>query len=290
MSSVRAANLEDMHSGDRIALGVLTPHAAGGPRAEIEGMAAGHVRVHVSRTRSPQSCASSDAGPSTLPADLRARAAPAALDQAAAALPPALDVLAFASTSTAYAIGYDDECALVRRLRQRWGLPVCTPTLSAVSALRSHGMKRISLVHPPWFGPALNALGVDYFRSQGFDVIEAQLADLPDDTTRIEPTALVDWVTQHLSHRAEAVVIGGNGFRAAPVIHELESRTGCLVLEANQVLLKSVLDHVAAAVPIHGFGTLFDDLTQCRDRTGGHQRPYLVLPTVHLARNTRIER
>lgn len=56
---------------------------------------------------------------------------------------------------------------------------------------------------------------------------------------------VVEWVAQHLCHRAEAVFIGGNGFQAVPAIHHLERRTGRLVLEANQVLL--------------WFGMLFDD-------------------------------
>jgi hypothetical protein len=46
-------------------------------------------------------------------------------------------------------------------------------------------------------------------------------------------------------------------------------------------------------VPFHGFGTLFDDLTQCRDRTRGHQRPSAAITGVtnsHLAHIPRSER
>jgi maleate isomerase len=198
-------------------------------------MAPGRVRVEVSRIRK-------------------------VLDEAASKLPPGVDVLALASTGSGYALGHDEESALVKRLHERWELPVCAASRSAVSALRSRHVERISLVHPPWFGRSLNQLGAEYFRRQGFDVVDARLADLPDDPARIEPAMVVEWVAQHLCHRAEAVFIGGNGFRAARAVHQLERMTGRLVLQANQVLLWSVLESAGAPVAVRGFGMLFDDL------------------------------
>lgn len=257
MLPARAASVGAMKPGNVITVGVLTPHAAEGPRAELRCMAAPHVRVHVSRTENPGSFATPGAEPPTSLADLLARATPAALDEAVSALPrAALDVLVLASTSSGYAMGYDEESALVQRLCERWGLPACATSMSAVSALRAHDIKRVSLIHPPWFGSSLNDLGAEYFRSQGFEVVEALIADLPNDPDLIEPASVVDWISDHLSPRAEAVVIGGNGFRAAPAVQALENRIGRLVLEANQVLLRSVLDSAGAAIAIDGFGRL----------------------------------
>jgi maleate isomerase len=240
-----------------LTVGVLTPHAAPGPDVEMPTMAPGWVRVEVARIWNAPS--RTYAGPTSADG-LRTRAGAAVLDEAASALLPAAEVLAFASTSSGYALGHDEEFALVKRLHERWGVPVCAASLSAVSALRSRHVKRISLVHPPWFGPLLNELGAEYFRSQGFEVVDARLADLPDDPRHIEPAMVVEWVAQHLCHRAEAVFIGGNGFQAARAIHHLERRTGRLVLEANQVLLWSVLESAGAPVAVRGFGMLFDDL------------------------------
>jgi maleate isomerase len=247
-----------MDSGEMITVGVLTPHTAPGPDVEMPNMAPGRIRVEVSRIRNAASCNSGNAG-STSADRLRIHAGAAVLDEAASTLLPAVDVLAFASTSSGYALGYDEEMALVKRLRQRWGVPVCAASLSAVSALRSRRVKRISLVHPPWFGPSLNELGAEYFRSQGFDVVDSRLADLPNDPSQIQPAMVVDWVVQHLHHHAEAVFIGGNGFRAAAAVHHLERRTGRLILEANQALLWSVLENAGAPMAVRGFGMLFDD-------------------------------
>jgi maleate isomerase len=237
-----------------ITVGVLTPHVVDGPRVELQRMAATHVRVHISRTRNP--AYPLDEPPTSI-ADLLARTTPAALDEAVSALPlAALDVLVLASTSSGYAMGYDEESALAQRLSERWGLPACGTSMPAVSALWAYDVERVSVVHPPWFGSRLNELGAEYFRSQGFEVVDALIADLPNDPDRIEPAAVVDWISDHLDPRADAVVIGGNGFRAAPAVQALESRTGRLVLESNQVLLRSILDSAGAAVAIDGFGRL----------------------------------
>jgi maleate isomerase len=197
--------------------------------------------------------------PPATPNDLRAFATPKALDEAASALRPgSFHVLAWASTSSAYVIGHDAESALVERLRARWAVPVCATSGSAVSALRSHGIERISLVHPPWFGHEQNQLGARYFQSQGFEVVDAHLADLANDPDQIEPATVVEWVSQHTRDPAEAVILGGNGFRTAGAVQALEERLGRLVLGANQVLLWSVLRSVGVRADIHGFGRLFD--------------------------------
>ncbi|MGW6195065.1 maleate cis-trans isomerase family protein [Kribbella sp. NPDC055110] len=242
-----------MKPGNVITVGVLTPHAAEGTRAEMRCMAATHVSVHVSRTGEP---------PTSL-ADLAARTAPAVLDEAVSRLPiAALDVLVLASTSSGYAIGYDAESALVQRLGERWSLPAFATSGSTVTALTAYDVQRVSLIHPPWFGSELNELGTEYFRSQGFEVVEALIADLPNDPDRIEPASVVDWISNQVSPRAEAVVIGGNGFRAARAVQALENSIGRVVLEANQVLLRSVLDSAGASVAVGGFGRLLNETIQ----------------------------
>jgi hypothetical protein len=55
----------------------------------------------------------------------------------------------------------------------------------------------------------------------------------------------------------EAVFIACDGFRAARTIEELERRTGQPVLEANQVLLWSILAATGTTIHIQGYGRLF---------------------------------
>ncbi len=241
-----------------ISVGVLTPHAAAGPEAELPDMAPGQVAARVSRIPAPGASVGAPGTPPTSPSGLRSLTQPSALDEATAAfVAGSVDVIGYASTSTGYAIGFDAETTMLERLSQRCGLPVAGTSCSAVAALRAFDVERVALVHPPWFDDELNDLGAAYFRSQKFAVVASGSADLPNDPSRIEPGAIVEWVSRHVSADAEAVFIGGSGFRAVRAIERLEETLGRPVLESNQVLLWSVLTAVRANVEISGYGRLF---------------------------------
>jgi len=72
-----------------------------------------------------------------------------------------VDVLGYASTSTAYALGYDADPRLVERVSGQWDVPVCSTSMSAVGAWRSFHIDRVALVHPPWFGDAVSNLDAE---------------------------------------------------------------------------------------------------------------------------------
>jgi maleate isomerase len=241
-----------------VTVGVLTPHAAPGPEAEFPEMAPGQVETRLARISAPGSAASGEAAPPTSPSGLRALAAPAALDAAAAAFEAgSVQVIAHASTTTAYAIGFDAETEMVHRLAERTGLPVVATGRSAVHALQAQKVQRLAMIHPPWFDEELNELGAAYFRSQGFAVVPHHLTELPNDPSHIEPDAVIDAVSRRDTADPDAIFIGGNGFRAAGAIAALDERLGRLVLESNQVLLWSALIAAGARVDVRGYGRLF---------------------------------
>jgi maleate isomerase len=251
-----------------ISVGVLTPHAAPGPEVELPDMAPGEVDVRVSRIPAPGGTGSAPGTPPTTPSGLRAMTAPSSLDRAQATFPDgSVDVIGYASTSTGYAIGFDAESTMVERLATRWGLPVSSSSLSAAAALQALNVQRVALVHPPWFGEQLNTLGAAYFSSQGLEVVSSESAHLVNDPGRIEPPAIVEWVSGHVSDDAEAVFIGGNGFRAAGAIESLEERLGRPVLESNQVMFWSILAHFPADVVVLGYGRLFGVTPTATDST-----------------------
>jgi len=169
-----------------------------------------------------------------------------------------LDGVAYASTSTAYAIGFDGEAALVSRLSGQLGLPAVAPCESAVLALRVLGAQHVALVHPPWFDAEENDRGTAYFESQGFDVVSSKSAALAQDPARIETSAVYEWTSRNVPDEAQAVVIGGTGFRAAGAIAALEAALDRPVLSANQVLLWNLLAEAGAVLEVTGFGRLFE--------------------------------
>jgi maleate isomerase len=245
--------------GDRvISVGVLTPHASPGPEVEFPDMAGEQVVTRLVRIPAPGGSAEAPGTPPTTPAALREIASPTALNQAAEVLGHGqVDAIGYASTSSGYATGFDAETSMLRHLSREWDVPVAGTSSSAVDALRAFGVQNLALVHPPWFDQELNELGATYFHDQGFTVLESASADLPNDPSLIQPDAVIDWVSRHVGDEAEAVVIGGNGFRAARAIDALERRLGRLVIESNQALLWSILSQVHASVEIRGYGRLF---------------------------------
>jgi maleate isomerase len=240
-----------------IRVGVLTPHAAIGPELEFPEMAPGQVVTCVARVASDTAAAGVGAPPTTL-SGLRALTSPPFLDAAADMLGRcSVDVIGYASTSSAYAIGFDGEADVVSRLTRQLGIPVLATCASAVLALGVLDVERIALVDPPWFDAELNELGAAYFRSAGFEVVSSTSADLTRDPRRIEAAAVVEWTSRHVSDEAEAAFISGNGFRATGAIAELEAALGRPVLTSNQVLLWNLLAHANATFDVSGFGRLF---------------------------------
>ena len=183
-------------TGDRLTVGVVTPHAAAGPEVELPAMTRGRVATVVSRTGPPPEAArapSRTAPPLTPSCAPRPR--PAALDRAAATFrAAALAAVVHASTTTGYVIGRREEAELVERLAQRFDVPAVASCAAAVAALRAHGVERVQLVHPPWFDDEFDELGEAYFRSHGFDAVVTRAVGLPEDPADVDPHAVVDWV------------------------------------------------------------------------------------------------
>ncbi|MEU9377040.1 maleate cis-trans isomerase [Streptomyces sp. NPDC048255] len=244
----------------RVRLGVLTPHADVGPESELRAMAPADVGLHAARVPFGAMGRGGSMGPTIGPAPVRAFAEPPYVDEATALLAAApVAAIAFAFTSSAYALGARGEARMLDRLGARaGGLSVVATCAATTEALRVLGVTRLGLVDPPWFDAALNGLGRDYYRDAGFDVPFAAPCGLPSGQALIRPEALHDWVAARLPDEAEAVVIGGNGFRAVGVIEALEATLGRPVLTANQVLLWAALRAAGAPTDgIGGYGGLF---------------------------------
>jgi maleate isomerase len=112
------------------------------------------------------------------------------------------------------------------------------------------------------FTPEFNQRAAAYFAGQGFEVVGSSSAELAVDPDAIEPDAVRDWVTGHVPERAEAVFIGGNGFRTVEAIDPIEQALGRPVLTANQVLLWHLLAAAHASLSVTGYGRLFARLDE----------------------------
>ena len=231
-------------SGWRARIGVLTPHFDPVPESEFWTMAPEGVSVHCARV---------------LFVDSPTFANPPRIDDATellAAIP--VHAIVFAFTTSSYLLGAEGEEVLKARLEKRSkGIPVLLPCIAAVTALRVLGVRRIALIHPPWFADDVNQAGATYFQEKGFDVAYASQLKPPRKFTEVNPAELYEWVRKQVPTAAEAVFIGGNGLRAIGAISALEKDMGRPVLSANQVAFWYVLRQVGMGVPVNGYGRVF---------------------------------
>ena len=241
-------------------IGVVTPSADLGPESEMRWMAPSQVGIHA--TRVPfGAMAPGGKMDSTIPlGPVRAFAESPQLDEAVELLAAApLHSIAYGFTSSAYVLGAEGEAAMLERLHARSrGMPVVATGAAVVDALRVLGVIRMALLDPPWFDAELNGLGRRYYEAAGFEVVFSSPCGLPSDQKLIRPADLHDWARQHVPETAEAVVIGGNGFRAVGVIEALEATLGVTVVTANQALLWAALTAAGASADlVTGYGRLF---------------------------------
>ena len=244
--------------GYRARIGLLTPNDDAVPESEFWTMAPEGVSVHVGRVRL---------------VDTRTFSDPPHPDDATellAALP--VEAIVFAFTTTSYVLGPDGEQALKARLEKRSnGIPVLLTGAAAVAAFRALGVRRIALIHPPWFADDEQELGVAYFRNQGFEVVYANQMRLrgfsvakPTDPlrkfTEVYPAELYAFARTEVPATAEAVFFGGNGFRAIGMIAALEQELGRPVLTGNQVVFWNALRQAGVRAPVNGYGRVFTTL------------------------------
>jgi maleate isomerase len=203
--------------GWRARIGVLMQPADTGPESELRAMAPDGVSIHAARI--PLRVVA----PGEATQTASAYAEPPWADDAAELLAAApLQAIIFGFTSSSYVRGAAADLALKARLEERTrGIPVVVTCAAAVLALRALGVRRLALIDPPWFSRDVNAKGADYFRSQGLDVVYTAPAGLPKDALAIQPGDVYEYVRVQVPPSAEAVFIGGNGFRAIGVIQAL---------------------------------------------------------------------
>jgi maleate isomerase len=242
--------------GEQLTVGVVTPHTAPGPEVELPALSRGRVITVIARTTTPPYASGRTAQPlASSVAGLRALSMPAVLDRAIANFRNrSIDVVAHASTTSSYVLGRRAETALVEHIARQCDGPVVASGAAAVAALQACAVQRVQLIHPPWFDDAFDALGVTYFGDHGFDTWVSKAMSLPGDPARVTTEQIVEWVVSHVSDRAEAVFLAGNGFRTAEAIDELERRTGRTVVGANQALLWEILTVTNTAQTVSGYG------------------------------------
>ena len=228
----------------------------------MQAMAPADVVVHGARAFFSAMRAGGEMDPTIPLAPVRAFAEPPHVDDAADLLSDApINSIGYAFTSSAYVIGAAGEKAMTDRLTERTkGIPVVATCAASLEALPMLEASRIAFITPPWFDAELNGLGRSYYEAAGFEVVFSASCEIPSDQKLITPEGLFAFATSNVPESAEAVVIGGNGFRAVGTIDALEKALDRPVLTANQVLFWAMLRAAGApatATAVKNYGRLF---------------------------------
>jgi maleate isomerase len=232
--------------------GVLTPDFDPVPESELWAMAPRGVSFHAARIPRPPRPAAFVAPPDV---DI-------AVDRLIELGPRAI-LLGY--TSSSYALGAEEEARVHRRLELRAnGVPVIFTCAAAAVAFRELAVRRLSLVHPPWFSEETNENGRTYWHAAGFNIVQSVRLQPSRSFSEVAPREVFEFVVAHTPREAEAVFIGGNGMRAVGVIKALETRLRRPVLTANQVLLWDGLRRAESAAPVTQYGSIFDAHRQHR--------------------------
>jgi maleate isomerase len=227
-------------------IGVLTPDFDPVPESEMAAMPPRGVSIHASRVvryRTPAGFAE-----------------PPHIDNAAERLADlAPHAIAVGYTSSSYVLGPNSDDGVRARLEARaGGRPVVLPTVAATDGLRALGVRRVALVHPPWFNQEVNAKGEDYFAARGFDVVLCERMTPSRTFAEVRAVEVYDWVRSRVPRTADAVFIGGNGLRAIGAIDALESALRRPVLTANQAVFWGALRAAKVRIRITGYGRLYE--------------------------------
>jgi maleate isomerase len=232
--------------GSLARIGVLTPDDDPVPESEMGAMAPQGVSIHASRVAWNH--------------DPRSFAEPPQVDGATAQLARLTPrAIVYAFTSSSYILGAEGDDRLQTRLEKRaGGIPVVLTCLAALEAFRVLGVRRVALIHPPWFTEDVNGKGMEYFRARGFEVVFCGRISPTRPFTEVPPTEVYEWVRTNVPRQTEAVFVGGNGLRAIGAIHALEENLGRPVLTANQVALWEALRIAGRTTNITRYGRIFN--------------------------------
>jgi maleate isomerase len=240
-------------------IGVLTPHLDPVPESELMVLAPHGVSIHAARVPLGMVGPDGEIIPVVGPDIAKAFSEPPEVDQAVSLLAPLnLNAIIYSFTSSSYVLGIDNDFALKSRLERRSnGAPVITQSMALVQALKALNSKSICLIHPPWFTEEMDALGVKYFESQGFDVVGHGSANLRNDYGEITPEQLHRYALNQVADNADTLVIGGGGFRAIGAIKELEKSLNRPGLSANQASMWAALNVAGVNAKDSPYGQLF---------------------------------
>ncbi|WP_424812734.1 maleate cis-trans isomerase family protein [Roseococcus sp. YIM B11640] len=167
-----------------------------------------------------------------------------------------VDAICWAGTSGSW-LGFGQDEALCRAIRESTGIPATTATLAMREALRAAGARKLALV-TPYLAEVQRAILAN-LTTEGFEVTaERHLEDPGNFSFAQHPAAKVDQLVEAAvaERPTEAVVIHCTNFRGLDGAARLEAKLGPLLLDSVAVSLWGALE-VAGGPELAAPGRIF---------------------------------
>ena len=167
-----------------------------------------------------------------------------------------LDCVVYGCTTGTIAVGYDTIERKVKEAKPK--AKITTPSTAAIKALKKLNIKKIAIFTP--YSKKLNDEVINYFSSQGFDIVANTYLDIAADYDigKVDQNFLFETLSQIEIKNADALFISCTALPVLNIIERLEKKLGKPVITSNQSLIWDTLESIGMNKEIQGFGKLFN--------------------------------
>ena len=166
-----------------------------------------------------------------------------------------IDCIAYGCTSGTVAAGYDKIKTNINLAKP--DAKVTTPITSAIKALRTLGIKKISIFTP--YTKMINDSVVGYFKKENIIVNSLTYFDIDSDLDigKVDKDYLFEVLSKIDLEDSDALFVSCTALPVLSIIEKLEKKLNKVVLSSNQTLIWDTLNTIGYKNDIEGFGKLF---------------------------------
>ena len=167
-----------------------------------------------------------------------------------------LDCVAYGCTSGTIAAGYQSIFEKVNLAKPN--TKVTTPITSAINALKSLKIKKLSIFTP--YTDEINKSVINYFRKENIEIVELSYFDIASDLDigKVDPQHVFDTLTKIDLTNSDALFVSCTALPVLSLIAEIEKKISKVVLSSNQTLIWNTLKEINYDNKVEGFGELFN--------------------------------
>ena len=168
-----------------------------------------------------------------------------------------LDCVAYGCTSGTIAAGYQSIFEKVNLAKPK--TKVTTPITSAVNAIKSLDIKKLSVFTP--YTDEINQSVINYFKKEKIEINELSYFDIASDLDigKVDPQYIFETLTKIDLSKSDALFVSCTALPVLSVINELEKKMNKVVLSSNQTLIWNTLKEINYNEKVEGFGELFNN-------------------------------